>query len=107
MGVAASGTMLYVITERCDGICDTACVDVCPVDCIAGPMSLEAIRAVPPPERRAQLSGLQLYIDPAECIGCSCCVPVCPVGAIFESSEVPPESAASAEANARFFARAR
>ncbi|MFQ6673658.1 MAG: ferredoxin, partial [Fidelibacterota bacterium] len=26
--------MAYIITEPCVGVCDTACVDVCPVDCI-------------------------------------------------------------------------
>ena len=26
--------MTYVITEPCAGVCDTSCVDVCPVDCI-------------------------------------------------------------------------
>ncbi|HJM85590.1 MAG TPA: ferredoxin, partial [Candidatus Marinimicrobia bacterium] len=26
--------MTYIITEPCVGVCDTACVEVCPVDCI-------------------------------------------------------------------------
>ena len=26
--------MTYIITEPCVSTCDTACVDVCPVDCI-------------------------------------------------------------------------
>jgi NAD-dependent dihydropyrimidine dehydrogenase PreA subunit len=26
--------MAYVITERCIGVKDASCVDVCPVDCI-------------------------------------------------------------------------
>ena len=26
--------MAYIITEPCVGVCDTACVTVCPVDCI-------------------------------------------------------------------------
>ncbi|HIA79641.1 MAG TPA: ferredoxin, partial [Candidatus Marinimicrobia bacterium] len=29
--------MTYIICEPCVGICDTACVEVCPVDCIHGP----------------------------------------------------------------------
>ena len=29
--------MTYIICEPCVGTCDTACVDVCPVDCIHGP----------------------------------------------------------------------
>ena len=26
--------MTYIIAEPCVGTCDTACVEVCPVDCI-------------------------------------------------------------------------
>ena len=26
--------MSYIIGKACDGVCDTACVEVCPVDCI-------------------------------------------------------------------------
>ena len=29
--------MSFIIVEPCVGTCDTACVDVCPVDCIHGP----------------------------------------------------------------------
>ena len=29
--------MTYIIAEPCVGTCDTACVEVCPVDCIHGP----------------------------------------------------------------------
>ena len=29
--------MTYIIAEPCVGVCDTACVEVCPVDCIHGP----------------------------------------------------------------------
>ena len=28
--------MSYIIGTPCDGVCDTACVNVCPVDCIHG-----------------------------------------------------------------------
>jgi len=31
--------------------------------------------------------GLQLYINPEECIDCGACVPECPVDAIFEDEE--------------------
>jgi ferredoxin len=31
--------------------------------------------------------GLQLYINPEECILCGACVPECPVDAIYESEE--------------------
>src|SRR5213592_3182414 len=49
--------MAYVIAEPCIGTKDTACVDVCPVDCIH-PRKDE-------PEFAAET---QLYIHPTECI---------------------------------------
>jgi ferredoxin len=68
----------YIIAEPCVGTKDTACVDVCPVDCIH------------PAKGRSYDDGRptfdevpQLYIDPTECIDCGACVPVCPVTAIF------------------------
>ena len=64
--------MAYVIAEPCINTKDTACVDVCPVDCIH-PRKDEANFAEVP----------MLYIDPVECIDCGACVPVCPVSAIF------------------------
>ncbi len=30
--------MTYIITNPCVGICDTAYIGVCPVDCIHGPV---------------------------------------------------------------------
>ena len=33
--------MPYIIAEPCVGTCDTACVEVCPVDCIHGPYNKE------------------------------------------------------------------
>ena len=33
--------MPFIIVEPCVGTCDTACVDVCPVDCIHGPYDKE------------------------------------------------------------------
>jgi ferredoxin len=97
--------MAFVITESCVGTCDTACVDVCPCDCIKGPLELGEIRAIPGPDRGRKLPGLQLYIDPEECIDCAACVPECPADAIFEAAEVPAESRASIAANAAFFGR--
>jgi NAD-dependent dihydropyrimidine dehydrogenase PreA subunit len=35
--------MTYVITEPCQGTCDTSCVEVCPVDCIHGPIDVAEI----------------------------------------------------------------
>jgi len=84
--------MPFVITDPCIGTKDTACVDVCPVDCIH-PRKDE-------PEF-AQTS--MLYIHPDECIDCGACVPACPVAAIYDSPESTPASQkALIEANAVF-----
>ena len=32
--------MTYIIAEPCVGTCDSACVEVCPVDCIHGSYAL-------------------------------------------------------------------
>ena len=48
---------MYIIAEPCIGTKDTACVDVCPVDCIH-PRKDEADYA----------SAQMLYIDPNVCI---------------------------------------
>jgi NAD-dependent dihydropyrimidine dehydrogenase PreA subunit len=98
-------TVGYVITEPCVGTCDTACVKVCPMDCIWGPVPVEEIRAVPEAERRARFGAIQLYINPAECIDCGACEPECPVGAIFAPDQVPEKLRHFIEKNARFFER--
>ncbi|MBX3190737.1 MAG: 4Fe-4S binding protein [Labilithrix sp.] len=92
--------MPFVIAEPCESTCETACVDVCPVDAIHGPRSLAEIRGAPSGERR----GLRLYIDPEACTSCSACASQCPVEAIFDEDDLPPEWAAYAEINAAFFA---
>ena len=62
--------MTYIIAEPCVGTCDTACVEVCPVDCFhEGPN--------------------MLVINPDECIDCALCEPECPVDAIFADDEIP------------------
>src|SRR3569832_2901312 len=57
MTVIYSSAVAYIICEPCIGTKDTACVDVCPVDCIH-PRKDEAEFATPE----------QLYIHPDECI---------------------------------------
>lgn len=64
--------MAYVIAEPCIGTKDSACVDVCPVNCIH-----------PRKDETGFEEASQLYIDRDECIDCGACVPVCPVSAIF------------------------
>lgn len=90
--------MPFVIQQACVGICDTGCVDVCPVDCIAGPEPIDELRARPPQERQM----LQLFIDPDECTDCGACAPECPIDAIAVDVEADPQSRAR---NAAFFAR--
>lgn len=76
--------MAYVICEPCIGTKDSACVEVCPVDCIyEGPD--------------------MFYIHPEECIDCGACVPECPVEAIFEDVEVPDQWEHFTKKNAEFF----
>jgi NAD-dependent dihydropyrimidine dehydrogenase PreA subunit len=65
---------------------DTACVDVCPVDCI-----------------HTTDGENQLYINPDECIDCAACEPVCPVDAISMESDVPAEWQPFIELNSKFF----
>jgi len=84
--------MAYVITQPCIGVKDTACVEVCPVDCIH-PSKAESGYAVVE----------QLYINPDECIDCGACEPVCPVEAIFSADDVPAEWADFTQKNADFY----
>lgn len=82
--------MPFVITDPCIGTKDTACVDVCPVDCIH------------PRKDEAEFeASTMLFIHPEECIDCGACVPACPVTAIYDSVDaVPASQKAFIEANA-------
>jgi NAD-dependent dihydropyrimidine dehydrogenase PreA subunit len=73
--------MPFVITDPCIGTKDTACVDVCPVDCIH-----------PRKDEPAFEAALMLYIHPEECIDCGACVPACPVAAIYDSHDTTPSN---------------
>lgn len=99
--------MTYVIAEPCVGECDTACVEVCPVDCIHGPHVKDG-RGEEVADLKANgesLDGLQLYIDPEECIDCGACEPECPFEAIFEESELPDKWASFLQINTDFFTK--
>jgi len=93
--------MAFVIAEPCVSTCDTACVSVCPVDCIHGP--IEKTGAGAEVEGMESVDGLQLYIDPDECIDCGACEPECPVEAIFDEDELPEEWMKYIEINKEFF----
>lgn len=97
--------MTYVIAEPCAGQCDTACVEVCPVDCIHGPIEKDG-RGEEVAELKAKgelTDDMMLYIDPDECIDCGACEPECPFEAIFEESELPEKWSEYLEKNAAFF----
>ena len=73
--------MAFIITDPCLGTKDTACVDVCPVDCIHPRKDEAEFEASP-----------ILFIHPDECIDCGACVPACPVTAIYDSPDATPDS---------------
>lgn len=70
--------MAFIIAEPCIGTKDTACTEVCPVDCIHPTRDEEGFEEAD-----------QLFINPDECIDCGACEPVCPVEAIFPEDELP------------------
>ncbi len=84
--------MSYWIAEPCIGTKDTACVDVCPVDCIH-----------PTPDEDDFEDVEQLYIDPDTCIDCGACEPACPVTAIFPDEELPEEWDEYRDINTEFY----
>ncbi len=77
--------MTFVITEPCISTCDTACVAVCPVDCIHGPIDKEGAGAEV--EGLESVAGMQLY----------------PVDAIYDEDDLPEEYEKYTEINANFF----
>jgi len=93
--------MTFIISEVGIRTCDRACVDVCPVDCIHGPIDKDGLGAEVP--GLDTLDGKQLYIDPEECIDCGACEPECPVEAIFEEDMLPTEWTKYIDINANFF----
>ena len=98
--------MSFIIGKKCVSTCDTACVDVCPVDCIHGPIDVDGAGAeVEDLRKKGKLKGLQLFIDPDMCIDCGACDPECPVEAIYEESDVPDEWNKYIKINYDFFGR--
>ncbi len=95
--------MAFIITEPCIGTCDTSCVEVCPVDCIHGPLPVDEIKALQAAGETDQLADVMMYIDPDICIDCGACEPECPVEAIFEEDDVPAGQEKYIELNADYF----
>ena len=76
--------MPYVIGAACIDVTDKSCIEECPVDCI-----YEGAR--------------KLYINPAECIDCGACEPVCPVDAIYPDRTLASEDHDELGDNKAFF----
>ena len=70
--------MPWIVTRLCRDCMDTACVSVCPVDCIYSYAGGDK-----------ESFPNQLFINPDECIDCGACEPECPWQAIFEEVAVP------------------
>ncbi len=92
--------MTYIIAEPCLNTTDTACVDVCPVDCIylnndANPkLDTKNLKMVSNPVMKDGVAMDILFIHPTECIDCGACEPECPPAAIFAESDVPANQSA-------------
>jgi len=82
----------FVITEPCIGTKDTACTEVCPVECIHPMRDEDGFDETD-----------QLFIDPDECIDCGACEPECPVEAIFPEDEVPEKWQSFIEKNREYY----
>jgi ferredoxin len=80
--------MAYVIAAPCVDHSDQSCVEVCPVDCIWGDLSVDR----------------KLYVDPEECIECGSCETACPNGAIVPAGRLPGGWAEFAWVDAAWFA---
>jgi len=94
--------MSYIIAEPCLSTCDTACLEVCPVDCIHGPESAENC-GLETQEKGFNPENKMLYINPHECIDCGACEIECPVEAIYEEDVVPDKWVKFIKMNYDFF----
>jgi len=82
--------MAYVVTNLCIDCKDTACADVCPVECFYEYHGTDT----------ASWPNM-LYVHPDECIDCTNCEPACPWKAVFEADSVPEIFAECVDLNAR------
>ena len=83
--------MAYLITDTC--IKDLLCANVCPTDCIH-----------PKKDEPGFEAATQLYVDPAGCIDCGACVPVCTSDSIYAVDDAPDEAKKFVDVNAAYFA---
>ena len=79
--------MSYIIGEKCIGVKDGICIEVCPIEdtIVEGDESM--------------------YINPDTCIDCGACIYECPVEAIFDSEEeaIAAEGVEVVHSNYNFF----
>ena len=68
----------YIIAEPCIGVKDTACVDVCSVECIH-----------PTRDEPDCGAAAMLFVDPMKRIDWGACASVCPVDAIRAEGDLP------------------
>ncbi len=73
--------MPHVVTDHCKDCRFTDCVSHCPVECF-------------------HADAERLYIDPDVCIDCGACVDACPVHAIYENFDLPPDRTIWVQINA-------
>jgi NAD-dependent dihydropyrimidine dehydrogenase PreA subunit len=79
--------MSFIITSKCTDVCDGGCLNVCPMDCIHGPINPTGAGKELLESKEKGLKGIQMYINPNDCIDCSACIPECPVDAIVSSED--------------------
>ena len=70
---------MYIIAEPCIGTKDTACVDVCPVDCIHPRKDEDGVRD----------GGDALHRPATSASSAATASPACPVTAIFTEETIP------------------
>jgi NAD-dependent dihydropyrimidine dehydrogenase PreA subunit len=84
--------MAFVIARPCIGVKDTACVTICPCDCIH------------PTKNDAGFAQVgMLYIDPDSCVDCGLCAHECPVAAIHLDRDMPAQWTEFIERNAAYY----
>lgn len=97
--------MSFIIGNKCISCVDGACLTVCPVDCINGPIHIDDMGVSVKSMTDEEKIGKQLYINPAECILCGACVPECPVDAIYrdENEAISLNDEVSIQRNYEFY----
>ena len=92
--------MPFIIAEPCVGTCDTACVEVCPVDCIHGPDDTEG-RGAEEMVDGCDAEGKELAIDPMEWKDCEDRETECQVEKILEEDMLQDRRGTNTEKNAK------